>query len=40
MLLLCFPRYSLLAGGKRVRPALCLAACQLVGGEGRGLLLV
>jgi hypothetical protein len=26
-------RYSLLAGGKRVRPALCLAACQLVGGE-------
>jgi len=25
-------RYSLLAGGKRVRPALCLAACQLVGG--------
>ena len=26
-------RYSLLAGGKRVRPALCLAACELVGGE-------
>lgn len=26
-------RYSLLAGGKRVRPALCLAACQLVGGD-------
>lgn len=26
-------RYSLLAGGKRVRPALCLAACQLVGGS-------
>eukprot|EP00879_Flechtneria_rotunda_P002496 GHRR01002694.1.p1 GENE.GHRR01002694.1~~GHRR01002694.1.p1 ORF type:complete len:346 (+),score=130.90 GHRR01002694.1:162-1199(+) len=26
-------RYSLLAGGKRVRPALCLAACQLVGGN-------
>eukprot|EP00775_Hariotina_reticulata_P011644 gene11644-11789_t len=25
--------YSLLAGGKRVRPALCLAACQLVGGD-------
>eukprot|EP00887_Chlorella_sp_A99_P002333 scaffold10.g2333.t1 len=25
-------RYSLLAGGKRVRPALCLAACELVGG--------
>jgi len=28
-------RYSLLAGGKRVRPALCLAACALVGGEVR-----
>lgn len=26
-------RYSLLAGGKRVRPALCLAACELVGGK-------
>ncbi|XVE87257.1 hypothetical protein DITRI_Ditri18aG0102100 [Diplodiscus trichospermus] len=26
-------RYSLLAGGKRVRPALCLAACELVGGQ-------
>ncbi|KAF5778684.1 putative transferase [Helianthus annuus] len=26
-------RYSLLAGGKRVRPVLCLAACALVGGE-------
>ena len=26
-------RYSLLAGGKRVRPALCLAACELVGGR-------
>ncbi|XP_057417860.1 geranylgeranyl pyrophosphate synthase, chloroplastic-like [Lotus japonicus] len=25
-------RYSLLAGGKRVRPVLCLAACELVGG--------
>lgn len=25
-------RYSLLAGGKRVRPVLCLAACNLVGG--------
>ncbi|MQL88848.1 hypothetical protein Taro_021415, partial [Colocasia esculenta] len=25
-------RYSLLAGGKRVRPMLCLAACELVGG--------
>lgn len=26
-------RYSLLAGGKRVRPVLCLAACDLVGGN-------
>ncbi|KAL6222467.1 hypothetical protein ACLB2K_005859 [Fragaria x ananassa] len=26
-------RYSLLAGGKRVRPVLCLAACELVGGD-------
>ncbi|KAL8130866.1 geranylgeranyl pyrophosphate synthase, chloroplastic-like [Apium graveolens] len=26
-------RYSLLAGGKRVRPMLCLAACELVGGH-------
>jgi hypothetical protein len=26
-------RYSLLAGGKRVRPALTLAACELVGGD-------
>ncbi|XP_021296655.1 geranylgeranyl pyrophosphate synthase, chloroplastic/chromoplastic-like [Herrania umbratica] len=26
-------RYSLLAGGKRVRPILCIAACELVGGE-------
>ena len=26
-------RYSLLAGGKRIRPALCLAACELVGGS-------
>ncbi|KAJ8761243.1 hypothetical protein K2173_001299 [Erythroxylum novogranatense] len=25
-------RYSLLAGGKRVRPILCVAACELVGG--------
>lgn len=25
-------RYSLLAGGKRVRPMLCLAACDMVGG--------
>lgn len=27
-------RYSLLAGGKRVRPMLCLAACEVVGGGG------
>lgn len=26
-------RYSLLAGGKRVRPALCIAAAELVGGS-------
>ncbi|KAL1566781.1 geranylgeranyl pyrophosphate synthase, chloroplastic-like [Salvia divinorum] len=26
-------RYSLLAGGKRVRPVLCLASCELVGGK-------
>ncbi|ERN15050.1 hypothetical protein AMTRI_Chr12g235030 [Amborella trichopoda] len=26
-------RYSLLASGKRVRPMLCLAACELVGGH-------
>ncbi|KAF3969756.1 hypothetical protein ACB098_06G237000 [Castanea mollissima] len=25
-------RYSLLAGGKRARPVLCIAACELVGG--------
>mmetsp|Transcript_26521 Transcript_26521/g.51840 ORF Transcript_26521/g.51840 Transcript_26521/m.51840 type:complete len:375 (+) Transcript_26521:31-1155(+) len=25
-------RYSLLAGGKRVRPALCIAACEMLGG--------
>ncbi|KAL2498182.1 Heterodimeric geranylgeranyl pyrophosphate synthase large subunit 1 [Abeliophyllum distichum] len=26
-------RYSLLAGGKRVRPMLCIAACELVSGQ-------
>lgn len=26
-------RYSLLVGGKRVRPLLCIAACELVGGD-------
>lgn len=26
-------RYSLLGGGKRVRPLLCIAACEMVGGE-------
>ncbi|XP_059637206.1 geranylgeranyl pyrophosphate synthase, chloroplastic-like [Cornus florida] len=26
-------RYSLLSGGKRVSPLLCIAACELVGGE-------
>src|SRR5262245_58268425 len=27
-------RYSLFAGGKRLRPVLCLAACEAVGGNG------
>ena len=27
-------RYSLLAGGKRLRPILCLAACELAGADG------
>ena len=27
-------RYSLLAGGKRLRPMLCLAACELAGADG------
>jgi geranylgeranyl diphosphate synthase type II len=31
-------RYSLFAGGKRVRPILCLAACEAVGGEGKDVL--
>ena len=26
-------RYSLLAGGKRIRPILCMAACELFGSE-------
>ncbi|KAL7173171.1 hypothetical protein ACSBR2_032609 [Camellia fascicularis] len=26
-------RYSLLAGGKRIRPILCIASCELVGGH-------
>jgi geranylgeranyl diphosphate synthase type II len=26
-------QYSLMAGGKRIRPVLCLAACEAVGGE-------
>jgi geranylgeranyl diphosphate synthase type II len=26
-------RYSLMAGGKRVRPVLCLAACEMFGGS-------
>mmetsp|Transcript_40147 Transcript_40147/g.48644 ORF Transcript_40147/g.48644 Transcript_40147/m.48644 type:complete len:381 (+) Transcript_40147:172-1314(+) len=26
-------RYSLLAGGKRIRPMLCLAACEMLGGN-------
>ncbi|MDA8125991.1 MAG: polyprenyl synthetase family protein [Deltaproteobacteria bacterium] len=31
-------RYSLLAGGKRLRPILCLAAAEAVGGEPRAVL--
>ncbi len=30
--------YSLLAGGKRLRPALCLAVCDLLGGEREAVL--
>ena len=26
-------RYSLMAGGKRVRPVLCIAACEMFGGD-------
>ena len=26
-------RYSLMAGGKRIRPVLCLAACEMFGGD-------
>ncbi|XP_050227070.1 geranylgeranyl pyrophosphate synthase, chloroplastic-like [Mercurialis annua] len=29
----CAMRYSLLAGGKRIRPVLCIAACELFGGD-------
>ena len=28
-------RYSVLCGGKRIRPVLMLAACEAVGGDGR-----
>ncbi len=31
-------RYSVFAGGKRVRPILCLAACEAMGGDGRRLM--
>ncbi len=31
-------RYSLLAGGKRLRPILCLAAAEAVGGDSRAIL--
>ncbi len=31
-------RYSLLAGGKRLRPILCLAACEMTGGESENAL--
>jgi geranylgeranyl diphosphate synthase type II len=32
-------RYSLFAGGKRIRPILCLAGCEVVGGEWEKILL-
>jgi geranylgeranyl diphosphate synthase type II len=31
-------RYSLLAGGKRLRPILCLAACEAVGGDANDVI--
>ena len=31
-------RYSLFAGGKRLRPILCMAAAEAVGGDGRAVL--
>ncbi len=31
-------RYSLLAGGKRIRPVLCMAFCEAAGGEAEGAL--
>jgi len=31
-------RYSLFAGGKRLRPILCMAGAEMVGGEGRNTL--
>lgn len=31
--------YSVLAGGKRLRPALCMAACELIGGAAEDALL-
>ncbi|MFZ5805747.1 MAG: polyprenyl synthetase family protein [Verrucomicrobiota bacterium] len=33
-------RYSLFAGGKRLRPILCLAACEAVGGKAHNALLL
>jgi geranylgeranyl diphosphate synthase type II len=33
-------RYSLFAGGKRLRPILCIAGAEAVGGEGRAVLSV
>ena len=32
-------RYSVMAGGKRLRPILCLAACEAVGGDPKNALL-
>jgi geranylgeranyl diphosphate synthase type II len=30
--------YSVFSGGKRIRPALCMAACEICGGEAEGAL--
>jgi geranylgeranyl diphosphate synthase type II len=32
-------KYSLFAGGKRIRPILCLASCEVVGGDWEKILL-
>ncbi|MBI4357785.1 MAG: polyprenyl synthetase family protein [Candidatus Omnitrophica bacterium] len=32
-------RYSVLSGGKRIRPLLCLAVCDMLGGDGKEALI-